>query len=99
MVEGIEMLLTAAATGFGNVSFVITFVADTREFMIGAGTFSGAFVTVLQTSANNCNWVVLTSGTDRMFALVVAVVLVEVNVMQVFTEGMIGIIGITTKKN
>ncbi|EDS41143.1 40S ribosomal protein S20 [Culex quinquefasciatus] len=41
MVVGTARFITAAATGFGSDSLGTTLVADTSEFMIGAGKLSG----------------------------------------------------------
>ncbi|EDS34718.1 conserved hypothetical protein [Culex quinquefasciatus] len=100
MVVEMARFITAAATGFGSDSLVTTLVADTSEFMIGAGTLSEALVTVLQTSAKSCSCVVLTSSTGIGFAVVVVVVvLVLVSVMLVLTDGMIGMMGMTTRSS
>lgn len=52
-------------------------------------------VTLLHTSARACNWLVFTSGTLMVLALVTVLVVV-VKLMHVLIDGRIGITGITT---
>lgn len=99
ILSGIDKFETVATIGLTIVLLVITLVDETNEFITAfeiVETVVSAGETELQTSANACNCVVLTSGTLKHVVVVVVHVVVVCKLIQVFNDGIIGIIGITT---
>lgn len=82
----------AIAIGFGRVSLVITLVGDASEFITIFGIVIASAPT--HASANACNCVAFTLG--ALTVLVLLTIVVDVKLIHVFMDGMIGITGITT---
>ena len=92
-----DIEFTVVACTIGIMGSLTTFVSDMREFITGPGrgwTKLSAPVTFEHTSANAWRWVGFTDDIDDAVTVVLVVV---VRLMQVFTDGImgIGIVGAT----
>lgn len=82
----------AIAIGFRRVSLVITLVGDASEFITIFGIVIASALT--HASANACSCVACRLG--ALTVLVLLTIVVDVRLIHVFMDGMIGITGITT---